>query len=116
MSNSKNFFSVAALVVAGIMTVATAGVASAHGGGGRCGSGGVALHGPGSSHNPIIVGDANGQLHGPGTSHNPIVVGSANGKLHGPGSSHNPIIVGKSDGHRHHHHHDKDLNFKPVIH
>ena len=47
------------------------------------------LHGPGSSHNPIVV--THGPLHGPGSSHNPIVV--THGPLHGPGSSHNPIVV-----------------------
>jgi hypothetical protein len=33
-----------------------------------------------------------GPLHGPGSSHNPIV---HHGPLHGPGSSHNPIVVPK---------------------
>ena len=42
------------------------------------------VHGPGSSHNPIIVHP----VHGPGSSHNPIIVHP----VHGPGSSHNPII------------------------
>jgi hypothetical protein len=45
------------------------------------------LHGPGSSHNPIV---AHGPLHGPGSSHNPII---QHPPLHGPGSSHNPIVV-----------------------
>jgi hypothetical protein len=44
------------------------------------------LHGPGSSHNPIVK---RAPVHGPGSSHNPIVKRS----LHGPGSSHNPIVV-----------------------
>jgi hypothetical protein len=43
------------------------------------------VHGPGSSHNPIINPPP---VHGPGSSHNPII----NHPLHGPGSSHNPII------------------------
>jgi hypothetical protein len=34
-----------------------------------------------------------GPLHGPGSSHNPIV---AHPPLHGPGSSHNPIVVPKN--------------------
>ncbi len=42
------------------------------------------LHGPGSSHNPIV----DRPLHGPGSSHNPIV----RHPVHGPGSSHNPIV------------------------
>ena len=44
------------------------------------------LHGPGSSHNPIVK---RAPVHGPGSSHNPIVKRS----LHGPGSSHNPIVI-----------------------
>jgi hypothetical protein len=32
------------------------------------------LHGPGSSHNPIIYHP----VHGPGSSHNPIIVGCPN--------------------------------------
>jgi hypothetical protein len=43
-----------------------------------------ALHGPGSSHNPVSYRP----LHGPGSTHNPIV----NHPVHGPGSSHNPIV------------------------
>ena len=42
--------------------------------GGPSGSGGRGYHPP---------------LHGPGSSHNPIVKRS----LHGPGSSHNPIVI-----------------------
>ena len=48
-------------------------------------SGGYALGGPsgsgGRGYSP--------PLHGPGSSHNPIVKRS----LHGPGSSHNPIVI-----------------------
>jgi hypothetical protein len=44
------------------------------------------LHGPGSSHNPIVKRPP---VHGPGSSHNPVVKRS----VHGPGSSHNPIVV-----------------------
>ena len=43
------------------------------------------LHGPGSSHNPII----RDPVHGPGSSHNPIV----KHPVHGVGSSHNPIVT-----------------------
>jgi len=42
------------------------------------------VHGPGSSHNPIIFHP----VHGPGSSHNPIIVHP----VHGLGSSHDPII------------------------
>jgi hypothetical protein len=35
-----------------------------------------------------------GPLHGPGSSHNPIV----HRPVHGPGSSHNPIVVGRRGG------------------
>jgi len=42
------------------------------------------LHGPGSSHNPIVFHP----VHGPGSSHNPIIFHP----VHGPGSSHNPIV------------------------
>jgi hypothetical protein len=45
------------------------------------------LHGPGSSHNPIVW---HPPLHGPGSSHNPII---QHPPLHGAGSSHNPIVV-----------------------
>jgi hypothetical protein len=44
------------------------------------------VHGPGSSHNPIVW---HPPLHGPGSSHNPIVW---HPPVHGPGSSHNPIV------------------------
>ena len=43
------------------------------------------VHGPGSSHNPII----RDPVHGPGSSHNPIV----KHPVHGVGSSHNPIVT-----------------------
>ena len=39
---------------------------------------------PAKHHHPV--------LHGPGSSHNPIV---QHPPLHGPGSSHNPIVVNK---------------------
>jgi len=48
----------------------------------------VPVHGPGSSHNPIV----SHPVHGPGSSHNPIVYHP----VHGPGSSHNPIVVSTS--------------------
>jgi hypothetical protein len=48
----------------------------------------VPVHGPGSSHNPIVYHP----VHGPGSSHNPIVYHP----VHGPGSSHNPIVVSTS--------------------
>lgn len=54
----------------------------AHGGHG--GSSHDPVHGPGSSHNPIVYHP----VHGPGSSHNPIVYHP----VHGPGSSHNPIV------------------------
>ncbi len=42
------------------------------------------LHGPGSSHDPIVYRP----VHGPGSSHNPIV----KTPVHGSGSSHDPIV------------------------
>ncbi len=56
------------------------------------------LHGPGSSHNPIV----HRPVHGPGSSHNPIIYRP----VHGPGSSHNPIIYhpGHGSGSSHNHH------------
>jgi hypothetical protein len=45
------------------------------------------VHGPGSSHNPIVYHP----VHGPGSSHNPIV----HHPVHGPGSSHDPIVCPK---------------------
>ncbi len=46
---------------------------------------------PGGGSNKVLPFP--GPLHGPGSSHNPIV---AHGPLHGPGSSHNPIVVPKN--------------------
>jgi hypothetical protein len=43
---------------------------------------------PGSGSNKVLPFP--GPLHGPGSSHNPII---AHPPLHGPGSSHNPIVV-----------------------
>ena len=43
---------------------------------------------PGGSSNKVLPFP--GPLHGPGSSHNPII---AHPPLHGPGSSHNPIVV-----------------------
>jgi hypothetical protein len=47
---------------------------------------GVSKPGGTSVKNPIF----SGPLHGPGSSHNPIVL---HAPLHGSGSSHNPIVV-----------------------
>jgi hypothetical protein len=44
---------------------------------------------PGSG-TPVKNQGFHGPLHGPGSSHNPIV---RHPPLHGPGSSHNPIVV-----------------------
>jgi hypothetical protein len=70
------------LAAAAALTLVSAGGAFAHGGhaGGHYGP----VHGPGSSHNPIVFHP----VHGPGSSHNPIVFHP----VHGPGSSHNPIV------------------------
>jgi len=59
---------------AATLSLMSVGGAAAHG----------SLHGPGSSHNPIVFHP----VHGPGSSHNPIVFHP----VHGPGSSHNPIV------------------------
>jgi hypothetical protein len=83
------FAPVSAILAVGIVIAVGSG---AYALGGPSGSGGRGypthppLHGPGSSHNPIIK---RAPVHGPGSSHNPIVKRS----LHGPGSSHNPIVV-----------------------
>jgi hypothetical protein len=72
---------------AATLTLVSAGGVFAHSGhgGGYSGSGYTPpLHGPGSSHNPIVYHP----VHGPGSSHNPIVFHP----VHGPGSSHNPIV------------------------
>ena len=45
------------------------------------------VHGPGSSHDPIVFHP----VHGPGSSHNPIIVQPVQ-PVHGVGSSHNPIV------------------------
>ena len=69
------------------------GLGGGHFGGGSFGGGAQfqgfgyrLVHGPGSSHNPIIYRPP---LHGPGSSHYPIVY---HPPVHGPGSSHNPIV------------------------
>ena len=61
-------------VAAATLSLVSVGGASAHG----------SVHGPGSSHNPIVFHP----VHGPGSSHNPIMFHP----VHGPGSSHNPIV------------------------
>lgn len=85
-----------------LLVAAGAGAAFAHGEGhGRCTDcGSSKWHGGGSwshsgkwhhhHHYPIVTG-TRPPLHGPGSSHNPIIYHP----VHGPGSSHNPIIVSK---------------------
>src|SRR5262245_30943206 len=72
---------------AATLALVCAGEAVAHGrhGGGGHGAGHTPpLHGPGSSHDPIV----HHPVHGAGSSHNPIIFHP----VHGPGSSHNPIV------------------------
>jgi hypothetical protein len=73
---------VAVLLASAAISVAASQSGYAHGGHG--GSSHPPVHGPGSSHNPIVYHP----VHGPGSSHNPIVYHP----VHGPGSSHNPIV------------------------
>ena len=75
---------IVAIAAAAVFLVVSANGAFARGGGhgGGHGGGGQRLHGPGTSHNPIIVGQANGRLHGPGTSHNPIIAQGGRGRHH----------------------------------
>jgi hypothetical protein len=84
---TRTFAPLSAILALGIVVAAGS---AAYALGGPSGSGGRGyhppLHGPGSSHNPIIK---RAPVHGPGSSHNPIVKRS----LHGPGSSHNPIVI-----------------------
>ncbi len=47
-------------------------------------------HGATKGGNPVKNPAPHGPLHGPGSSHDPIV---RHGPLHGAGSSHNPIVV-----------------------
>jgi len=74
---NMNKLSMLAAAAATLTLISVAG-GSAHGG---------PLHGPGSSHNPIVYHP----VHGPGSSHNPIVFHP----VHGPGSSHNPIVCSR---------------------
>ncbi len=76
---------------------------SSNGGHGRCIDCGAWTHGDGwggdhyhhHHHRPATTGNPP-PLHGPGSSHNPIV----SHPLHGPGSSHNPIIAPAIRDHR----------------
>jgi hypothetical protein len=81
----------AAVSAVAVLVVANVGIAWAdhhhHGDQGGATSN-VPVHGPGSSHNPIVYHP----VHGPGSSHNPIVYHP----VHGPGSSHNPIVTTSS--------------------
>lgn len=74
----------AATLAASMVLFAAANAASA-------GSGG---HGGGAK-SPALTG-ISGPVHGPGSSHNPIVYHPN----HGPGSSHNPIMVAPTRDHR----------------
>jgi len=92
--NRPSIFAIAAATLAAASLMATSGAFAHNGpGGGGHGSNGSFLfgtspvHGPGSSHNPIVYHP----VHGVGSSHNPIVYHP----VHGPGSSHNPIICGR---------------------
>jgi hypothetical protein len=58
--------------------------------GGSRGHGGEYHHHHHHHHHPTMTSDGP-PLHGPGSSHNPIVYHP----VHGPGSSHNPIVVSK---------------------
>jgi hypothetical protein len=110
---------IVAVAAAAVFLMVSANGAFARGGGHNGGGygdnigGGQDLHGPGTSHNPIVVGAAGGDVHGPGTSHNPIIVGGRD--MHGPGTAHNPIIVGGKKGNGRNHfwwwfakHHGRD--------
>jgi hypothetical protein len=56
------------------------------------GSGAYALSGSGGGHGY----PTHPPLHGPGSSHNPII---KRPPVHGPGSSHNPIVVPRGGHH-----------------
>jgi len=87
---TRTFAPLSTILALGIV-IAAGNAAFALGGpsgyGGRGGAPRPPLHGPGSSHNPIVK---HPPLHGPGSSHNPIV---KHPSLHGPASSHNPIVI-----------------------
>jgi hypothetical protein len=94
MSNANDFLRparIVAIAAAAVFLMVSANGAFAHGGGGHGGG-----HNGGGGYGDNMGGGQD--LHGPGTSHNPIVVGQTNGPLHGPGTSHNPIIVGGKKG------------------
>ncbi len=60
-----------ATLATSIVLAAASGAYALSGSGGGRGPSHPPLHGPGSSHNPIIK---HPPVHGPGSSHNPIVV------------------------------------------
>lgn len=66
MTTLRNIASISTAALAGCILLASTGVSLAHAGPGGLGH----VHGPGSSHNPIVYHP----VHGPGSSHNPIVV------------------------------------------
>ncbi len=108
------------LCLAVLMSFAVIGTAAARGGGGGSGGGQHAgtssqmssVHGPGSSHNPIVYHP----IHGPGSSHNPIVNTAVNGVVvsNGHGSGGVTITTGTTTGFNGDvHDHRGDYFFKP---
>ncbi len=87
MTTKLSIKALAALLAAGAISLAASTAGYAHGGGSHGGSN----SGGNSTAQPV---------HGPGSSHNPIVYHP----VHGPGSSHNPILATKPvvRDHRHH--------------
>ncbi len=93
MTTNFTIKALAALLASAAISLAAPVAGYAHGGGGHggshSGSGSTAqpVHGPGSSHNPIVYHP----VHGPGSSHNPIletkpvVRDHRHGNIHGGG-------------------------------